>query len=411
MVKKSNAVQEQLEHVVGFLNKNGNQIQFSQQKGVSKIKEMCAKLSDKLVEMEKSQIAELDAVLATTQATINAEIAQCRTHINDLDGLTKKLELTDNQTDEVNAFVGMTRFKELVSNISLHAHNILDKGKYDVSFTRNNDALKSICSIKRFGQIMTNRPCRTISTKLAKDLLSPCIQGVCVMSSGRVVVVDMNNKTVKLLNHEYEVVADLMLMKEPTDVCCIDENQIVVCAGYELIFVKVEQEKMQEIKRVTLTHRCVGVTSHGNEVHVTSGCALYLYKSSGDLVKLIYNDQSKAPTVQNCAISSDGQFIYITNYTKSKVIVIDRCGQKISELVDNEMVKPEDVCVTAEGHVFVCSYQSDTVIQLDAQCKKKLKTIATFSDGVFQPNCIVFHKDKRVLLVGCDQLFLEIKII
>ena len=410
MVKKSNAVQEQLGHVVGFLNKNRNQIQSSQQEGVSKIKEMRAKLSDKLVEMGKSQIAELDAVVATTQETINAEIEQCITNINDLDGLTKKLELTDNQTNEVKAFVGMTRFQELVSNISLHTNEILDKGKYDVSFTRNNEALKSICSIKRFGQIMTNRRRRTISTTLAKDLLSPCIQGVCVMSNGRVVVIDMNNKTIKLLNHKYEVVADLVLMKEPTDVCCIEGNQILACAGNELIFVMVERENMTEIKRVSLNHRCVGVTSHGNEVYVTSGCALYLYKSSGDLVKMIYNDQSKAPTVQKCAVSSDGQFIYITNLTKSKVFVIDRGGQNISEFVDNEMVKPEDVCVTVEGHVFVCSYQSDTVIQLDALCKKKIKTIATYSDGVYQPNCIVFRQDKRVLLVGCDQLFLEIKL-
>ncbi|XP_052782259.1 uncharacterized protein LOC128218593 [Mya arenaria] len=124
---------------------------------------------------------------------------------------------------------------------------------------------------------------------------------------------------------------------------------------------------------------------------------------SGKKVKKLYEDKSGSQTVDKSAISYDGKTIYITNYDEHQLITLDNNGNKLALLTDPDMKKPTGVHVTPAGHVFVCCYDSGTVLQVDKDGEKKLATLARKEDGLYGPGDLFFSSSTSSLIVGGEK--------
>ncbi|XP_052782028.1 uncharacterized protein LOC128218402 [Mya arenaria] len=136
------------------------------------------------------------------------------------------------------------------------------------------------------------------------------------------------------------------------------------------------------------------------ELYVGGKNDLYLYTTDGRLVKKIYEDKSKYITVCRCAVSPDGERIYVTNPTAFKLITLDTSGQVLSTVEDPDLKQPTGLCVSPGGHVFVCGCISNTVVQVDPQGRRKLATLARETDGMCLPQSVWFIEKTSTLIVG-----------
>ncbi|XP_052220167.1 uncharacterized protein LOC127837293 [Dreissena polymorpha] len=228
------------------------------------------------------------------------------------------------------------------------------------------------------------------------------IGGICSLPSGQVIVIDQNNKRVKLLDQHYTLSSHCNLSGDPWDICKITSNEVAVTVYKYVQFISVTNGQLVNVRKFQLPHEAVGIAYHQGALYVTSYNALYHFTLKGSLVKKLYEDgiKSISNTVFKCAVSPDGDRIYVTNCKMHKLITLASDGTVISTFTDDELQKPWGIHVTPAGQVLVCGCNSNTVIQVDRQGKKKLATLESNKDGVRQPVSVCYNNKTDQIIVG-----------
>ncbi|XP_052778556.1 uncharacterized protein LOC128215999 [Mya arenaria] len=232
------------------------------------------------------------------------------------------------------------------------------------------------------------------------------ITGICDLINVKLVLVDNNNCRIKLLNQSYQVVDHCDVPTNPRDACHIAGNELAVAFNcndekrHEVCFFNVRNSKLQQTKKLTFSHIVAKIAHHSGRLYITSDTALYSYDKAGNDRRKLFEDKSDTLTVLKCAVSSDGSKIYVANYSKDQLLTLDKAGNKLATLSDPDMKSPTAIHLSPLGHVFVCSYVSNTVLQLNSEGKTKLAKLAAQSDGVKLPVSLRYSSRTSSLLVG-----------
>jgi len=138
-----------------------------------------------------------------------------------------------------------------------------------------------------------------------------------------------------------------------------------------------------------------------NILYVTSEQALYVHDLYSRKLQNLYEDTTVTKTITKCAVSNDGLRIYITDADHNRLVTLDKQGNQLATLTDDDMIRPEAVHVTPGGHVFVVCSSSQTVLQISHDGRSKLATVANASDALNIPLCVIYNQQNECLLVGC----------
>ncbi|KAH3733839.1 hypothetical protein DPMN_040276 [Dreissena polymorpha] len=125
------------------------------------------------------------------------------------------------------------------------------------------------------------------------------IKDICVLPSGQVVVVDLQNKKVKLLNQQYQLVSHFSVSDEPLGMCQITPCEVGVTVGSEFQFIKVNNNQLVNDRKLNFQHFCNSIAFHQKYLFLTSGTALYKYSPDGKLVSKLHEDNSNKWTGKN----------------------------------------------------------------------------------------------------------------
>ncbi|KAH3749461.1 hypothetical protein DPMN_183959 [Dreissena polymorpha] len=85
-----------------------------------------------------------------------------------------------------------------------------------------------------------------------------------------------------------------------------------------------------------------------------------------------------------CAVSPTGDKLYIANLSKHNLLTLAKDGSVLAIFTDHALKNPRCVHVTPAGQVLVCGYQSNIILQVDDEGKRKLAILATKEDGLLQ---------------------------
>ncbi|KAH3873807.1 hypothetical protein DPMN_037047 [Dreissena polymorpha] len=107
-----------------------------------------------------------------------------------------------------------------------------------------------------------------------------------------------------------------------------------------------------------------------------------------------------AYVVFRCAVSPAGDRIYVTNYFQHKLLTLATDGTVISSFTDPELQGPRGVNVTPAGQVLVCGFDSNTVIQVDREGRKKLATLDSQKYGAINPVSVCCNTHIHQIIVG-----------
>ncbi|XP_052778682.1 uncharacterized protein LOC128216137 [Mya arenaria] len=383
------------------------------------IKTIRKKINEILDKIEKTTLQDLDGMIAELEKTLKKDIETCNKLTIELQNMIAAFQ-TKAKSSESKSYIAYRKSQDKISQSNDQLRGIAAFGCYNVTFQANNFIEELLFPIKTFGAIeeqsvMTKQPENHLSdpnhifsvaeykeynVEMSDDEGECAIRGVCELPSGEFVIADWNNCKVKLLDKEYRMLDHCNFLVSPWDVCHIDGNDVAVCVGNELYFINATKGKFKTTRKLSFSHRCFAAAHHCGQLYISSKNALYVYTMSGKKVKKLYEDFSGIITVEKCAISNDGETIYITNSSKHKLITLDNKGNMLSSLTDPDMKSPTGVHVTPAGHVFVCCCDSDTVLQVDKDGKKKLATLAREEDGVKGPHGLFFSSSTSSLIVG-----------
>ncbi|XP_052781446.1 uncharacterized protein LOC128217997 [Mya arenaria] len=413
--KKIAELQKQFELMKEARLKNTTSLKKTRAAISDEIKTIRKKINEILDKIEKTALQDLDGMITEFEKNLKEDIETCDKMTIELQNMITTFQ-TKAKSSESKSYIAYRKSQDMISQANDHLRGISVIECYNVTFQANNLIEELLSSITTFGAIDE----QTVMTKQREDLSDPnqvfgvakykeynvkmsgdkygCdIQGVCELPSGEFVIADWNNCKVKLLDKEYRLLDHCDVPGNPWDVRHIDGNEVAVCIDNELHSINASKRKLVTTRKLSFTHKCYAAAQHGGQLYISSGHALYVYTMSGQKMKKLYEDKSGGTTVKKCAISNDGKTIYITNSSKHQLITLDNNGNKLASLTDPDMETPTGVHVTTAGHVFVCCWNSCTVLQVDRDGKKKLATLAR---KVRRTRDLFFSSRTSSLIVG-----------
>ncbi|XP_052778552.1 uncharacterized protein LOC128215996 [Mya arenaria] len=380
---------------------------------LSEIRALRRMFEQVLDQLEEDTINELDVRVATFQEQIKKDIDQSEQMNKDIKSLADNM--TKNKTNDSLVCVGYSRCQKLVTQTNDFIRDTATKHEVELAFVLNTklyDLLDSLMSVERFGKIINAshvfkvENATQFNAALRTDKENSNISGICELLSGELVLVDNYNCRIKLLNQSYQIVDHCDVPTHPLDVCHIAGNELAVSVNsdkktrHEVRFFNVMNLKLQQTRKLTFNHTIRQIVHYSGRLFITSDTALYSYDKVGQNGGTLFEDKADKLSVYTCAVSCDGSKIYIANVSKDQLLTLDREGNKLATLSDPNMKGPRAVHVSPLGHVFVCSYISNTVVQVDREGKRKLATLATQADGLVKPKSLCYSSHSSSLIIG-----------
>ncbi|XP_052247901.1 E3 ubiquitin-protein ligase TRIM33-like isoform X6 [Dreissena polymorpha] len=256
-------------------------------------------------------------------------------------------------------------------------------------------------AVSKPDQIIKVKSSKKYSVKIERDRSKCYINGICETASGELLLTDRMNCRVKLLDRTYKVVAHCDLPGKPRSMCSIDSSLVAVTVHNEEVhFIRVTNDQLKEERILKLQHNCKGIAHHHGNLYITDGEALYNYTLDGRLVSKMYKDKSET----SCAVSPDGDRIYVANISSNKLVTLSRDSTVISSLTVPDLSASiygrPGLHVTDSGQVLVCGYYTHPVVQVDRDGRQILAEVVTKNNGVSLPLSVYYSKHTRSIIVG-----------
>ncbi|XP_052778775.1 uncharacterized protein LOC128216245 [Mya arenaria] len=421
-------LRKQIEDMKNDRKKTSSSLRKTRTAIVDEIKAIRKKINDILDKMEKTTVQELDRLVAHQEQSIKKDMESCTQMHDELKNIIDDIQSKDS-SGEPPLYIGFRKCEEKIKHANEILQNMSNVVKYNITFRKHNGIEGNLSSMETFGElnestvfdkqqlislfprdhVFGTKGYKEYNVKMSSDKDKCDIEGICELPGGEFVITDFTNMKVKLLDQEYRVVEHCDVPEYPFDVCHVGGNEVAVCVNnnkkkrHELHFINITKGKLVTTRKLSFTHECKSAAHHGNNLYISSHTALYVYTMTGQLVKKLYEDKSGDYTVRRIAISNEGKTIYITNYSNDQLITLDNLGNKLATFTDPDLLRPYGVHATTAGHVFVCCFISNTVMQVDKDGKTKLATLAREQDGVYRPKDLFFSSRSSSLVVGGEK--------
>ncbi|KAH3789054.1 hypothetical protein DPMN_167221 [Dreissena polymorpha] len=250
-------------------------------------------------------------------------------------------KLTSLKTSVMTDADNCSKLKNELKRLSSSTHNIVDKGKAELTFIASNkclvniklsdtylkknsvqvessltfladsDVQQNLSKLSGLGRIvlsinklsMLEDPDTVFTVQgiseyydvsIQSDSKSCYINAICVLSDNKILIADVSNKRLKLLNHQYQVVDHCDLSAAPRDICQITPREVAVIVDqddtHEVQYgsVHVNGGRLIKTRNLRLEHGCNGIAYNLQDLYLTFGTVLCKNSMSDGLLKTVY---------------------------------------------------------------------------------------------------------------------------
>ncbi|XP_052778114.1 uncharacterized protein LOC128215470 [Mya arenaria] len=390
---------------------------------IAEINALRKEVNNILDQLEKKTVEQLDRLMNDLQKSVKDDLDICADMHDRLKIMIDKLQQVTRKNKETNSYIGFKKCLTKLNEAKSLVHKIERRPKEGIWFKSDESVLQFLRNLNGIGCIesvhsMPKRPKTVHVYKVDESILSmpvarnhsikisegTChIVGICALPSGNLVIADQNNQRVKLLNKQFKVVDQFDLPYPPQHLCHIAGEEIAVAIACGDIggvyFLTVIREQLMEGRNCIKYCECYSIAHHQGQLYLGSYYAIDHYTIDGQFIKQIYLDQYCSLEGSSSAVSPDGERIYFILKETHTLLTLDKDGQVLS-IFAHVIQDLSGLFVSPSGHVFLCGEQSQTVVQVDREGRKKLATVVRENNGLIKPLSLCFCEQNSNLIVG-----------
>ena len=256
---------------------------------------------------------------------------------------------------------------------------------------------------------LKGRKLKSYNVKLSDDRNDCWITGMAITNDGRRLLVDNDNRKVKLFSQDMKLLSSLSLSDTPCDIAVISDKEAVVTTVNtslvrSLVLLNISARHLSIKTTTRVPYDVEGISKYGEKLAVTSS------SPRPPSVKLI----DKTGRVY-WSMSTDGQGQslfdsppYVTSDIERSTVTVTDCGNdtltvlngETGDVIQRRSVKdkyPEGVTTGPSGNIYVCYYNTDEVAELIGDLAEE-RILLSQQDGLGDtPYAIAYDK-------SCGQL-------
>ncbi|KAH3750010.1 hypothetical protein DPMN_184526 [Dreissena polymorpha] len=311
-------VLEDLEKLQNYWDTNMQSLQVSYSKQLNEIRDTRQKINTILDNIEQNTIKELEDKMTSLKASIKTNVDNCSKLKNELKRLSDTIhDIVDKGKAEL-SFIASTKCLKKINQSETYLTENLVQEESSLTFQADSEVQQQLSKLSGLGRIVVctqavplpGAPNKVLAVqgKSEYNVNIPSdakkrfnIRAICVLSNDQILVADHLNKRVKLLDHQYQVVGHCDFTAYPRDMCPITSSEVAVAVDVnnktlEVQFVSMNDGQLVKGRKLQFKHPCWGIANHLQDLYLTSGTALYKYSMSGDLLSKLYEDKSSVIT-------------------------------------------------------------------------------------------------------------------
>lgn len=237
---------------------------------------------------------------------------------------------------------------------------------------------------------------------------SPCdITGSTIMPDGRLVLVDYNNKKLKVLDRDYKLVSDYKTDGASFDATTLSDNQVAATVPKEkrIQFLSL-QDGIKAADSIQTRLECWGIEYVDEKlVTVTNGddhMILFLNLKGIELISCSLGSQDPNMKWPISVCVSTKEKVYVccqgegdSDEINGCLVIIDSAAQVRSMYMDPGLRKPTSCTKDEDGNIFICGLTSANVHQIPRAGDR----LAQIISGLSKPIHIKCCRETNTLLV------------
>lgn len=262
---------------------------------------------------------------------------------------------------------------------------------------KQKSATTEVCAVK----------VNTFGVRMHNDK-SPCdITGSTVMPDGRLVLVDYNNKKLKVLDSDFKLMSDFRTDGASFDATRLTGHHVAVTVPKEkkIHFLSL-QDGMKSGDSIQTRLECWGIDSIDDKLVTVSNndehMILFLNRKGVELISCSLGSQDpnmKWP-ISVCVESRDRIYVSCqgdgdTQDVSGCLVVVDVTGQVRSMYMDQGLRKPTSCTKDDEGNIYLCGLSSANVHLI----QKSGDRLGQLISGLSKPIHLKYCSDSQSLLV------------
>ena len=199
----------------------------------------------------------------------------------------------------------------------------------------------------------------TFNVKIDEDNTVCDINGITITPSGQRLVVDYNNKKVKLFSQEMTFLSSVSVpVLYPNDITMVNDREAVVTVEQSLVFLEVTGKQLRIKHTIETSFDCIGITYSNGKLFVSDCTSIHALDLQGNELWSVGRRslfKSLFKYAEYVSSNSDGRWIAVTDSDKNTITILDtNNGPVITSRKLKHGTGPEGVSVDMSDKIFVC---------------------------------------------------------
>ncbi|XP_045175478.2 uncharacterized protein LOC123536387 [Mercenaria mercenaria] len=375
------------------------------------IKDTCSKIINHFKRLETVLLTQLSDKASDDEDEEQAAISQIAEVISSLK--SEHLLLTKFLTDENKSslFVQLKLAEKCQLQCTDTLISLKTPSASTLEFSVNHLAIDAVNEIKSLGEIIENKTIKSVSLNGDVDVKSPKDKSTCDITDiimhidGSYLITDFENKSLKKLDSQYQVVDILPLSGQPNAVCFVSSSSVAVALTdtKTVQFVNLTR-RLAMSSSFSVTGHCRGIAHKDGLIYVTCGGNhkfgegkgfLCVYNYSGNMLKTFDTDMSLPKHILK---HKDGLRMYVVD-TQKCLLIITSDGRTLKRRIFRDIDNPKGICSGPGSQHFLSGYSSSTIILLSGNA---YQVCVINVDDVKRPQALCFDQFKSRLIVAMD---------
>ena len=241
----------------------------------------------------------------------------------------------------------------------------------------------------------------------SKDKYFSSVNAKETMIDGSMLVCDYGNYKLKLFDSDGDFLYEMGLSSEPYGLASLNSTEAIVTLPKEscLQNVKIKSNDMVQLgKKLKTKMKCEKILKYKEHFLVTAYDDVYFCISvidwNGKLIQSLYNEPKQAVEIfesyYEIALSPDIKTVYITN-KEDGCVGLSLTGEIIFKYKEPGEGGHFGVCTGPEGYIYVACFDSDKIIMLN-KGGKKIKDLVSLKG--MRPSYVEYNAAENKLYVG-----------